>query len=84
MDNPLPDGALDGIHWKMVKPNDNVLSNKEARQFLKISQSQLDKLRKNKKIPSYLEKGCYFFLKADCVDWILKNQPDRLTEIKPK
>jgi hypothetical protein len=68
----------------MVKPNDEVLSQREARSLLKISQGALDKIKKKKEIPYQMSQGCYFYLKADCVDWILKNQPERLKEVGTK
>jgi len=80
MSTELPPDAFDGIKWEMTKPSDKVLSNKEATKFLKISQRELDKIRKKKEIPFYIHKGCYFYSKADCVDWIRKNQPGRLTK----
>ena len=84
MSNIFPDKALEGIHWEMVKPNDEVLNQREARSLLKISQNALDKIRKKKEIPFQISKGCYFYLKADCIDWILKNQPERLKKVEPK
>jgi hypothetical protein len=81
MSNRFPTTALDGIHWEMVKPNNDVLNQKEARALLKISQSELDKIRKKKEIPYRIYQGCYFYLKADCIDWILKKQPKRLKKI---
>lgn len=84
MSNELPENAFKGIHWEMVKPNEQLLSQKEARDFLKIPQHRLDKIRKKKELPHYVHKGCYFYLKADCVDWINKNQPERLKKISAK
>jgi hypothetical protein len=81
MGNVLPDKAFTGIRWEMVKPNDDVLNQREARALLKISQLELDKIRKRKEIPYYINKGCYFYLKADCIDWILKKQPKRFKKI---
>lgn len=84
MANEIPKKDLIGIRWKMVKPSEQILSQKEAIDFLQISEYQLIKLRKKKEIPAYLEKGCYFYSKADCVDWINKNQPDRFKKVEPK
>jgi len=84
MSNEIPKKDLIGIRWKMVIPSEKILSQKKASEFLQISEYQLIKLRKKKEIPSYLEKGCYFYSKADCVDWINKNQPGRLKKVEPK
>ena len=84
MSNIFPDKALKGIHWEMVKPSDEVLNQREARSLLKISQHELDKIRKKKEIPYQISQGCYFYLKADCVDWIFKNKSRRLKKIGSK
>ena len=67
MSNVFPDKALNDIHWEMVKPSDEVLNQREARSLLKISQNALDKIKKKKEIPFKISKGCYFYLKADCI-----------------
>ena len=41
MSNELPPDALGGVKWEMKKPSDQVLTNKEAREFLKISEHAL-------------------------------------------
>jgi len=46
MSNILSDKAFKGIHWEMVKPNDDVLNQREARTLLKISQCELDQIKK--------------------------------------
>jgi hypothetical protein len=81
MSNVLPDKAFTGIRWEMVKPNDDLLNQREARALLKISQHELNQIRKRKEIPHHVFKGCYFYLKADCMDWMLKKQPKRFKKI---
>jgi hypothetical protein len=80
MSNELPDDAFDGIKWEMQKPNKELLSNKETTKFLNTSQNALDKIRKKGELPFHIHGGMYFYLRSDCVDWILKNQPGRLTK----
>jgi hypothetical protein len=58
MSNVFPEKAMKGIHLEMVKPSDDVLNQREARSLLKISQRELDKIRKKKEIPYQISQGC--------------------------
>jgi len=59
MSNEIPPDALGGVKWEMKKPSESVLTNKEAREFLKISQHVLDKIRKKKEVSSIIIQQYY-------------------------
>lgn len=82
MNDELSRKSVKGIRWEIVKPSEEILTQREALKFLKVSSTKIVSLRKKNEIPFQIHKGCYFYQKADCVDWIRKNQPGRLTEIK--
>lgn len=82
MSNEILDDDFDGMHWEFVNHNKNVLTNKEAVKFLQISQDELNKIRENRELGFKIHGGMYFYKKADCVNWIRKNQPERLTKKK--
>lgn len=81
MSDILSDKAFNGIHWELVKPNENILTQTEAIKLLKVSPKEIVRLRKKNEIPYKIHRGCYFYQKTDCIDWILKNQTRRLKKL---
>ena len=62
MDSEFSEKSFTGMHWELVKPNDNILTQSEAMKLLKVSPTEIVRLRKKNEIPYRIHKGCYFYL----------------------
>ena len=78
MNDELPDDPFKKIKWKLHIPDKDILSNKEAAEFLKISLPELTKIRNRGEIPFHIHGGMYFYKSVDCAQWIKENQPERI------
>jgi hypothetical protein len=65
------------VGWTFNYPR-NRYSCQEASQFLKLPLPKLYAIRRNGEIPFIETQGMYLFTEKALVDWIQRNQPDRI------
>jgi excisionase family DNA binding protein len=66
----------------MNKSNEEILSLKEAAEFLKLSVSCMYKKTSSKQIPHYVPGGKrVYFKKSDLENWILSHKVDSINEV---
>lgn len=68
----------------MKTQNEEILSLKEAAEFLKVSKSCLYKKTSQKQIPYYKPPGCkrIYFRKAELEEWLLSNKVETVSELE--
>ena len=65
----------------MNKSNEEILSLKEAAEFLKITESCMYKKTSSKQIPHYIPGGKkIYFKKSELENWILSHKVDSISE----
>lgn len=65
----------------MSKSNEEILSLKEAAEFLKLSESCMYKKTSSKQIPHYVPGGKkIYFKKSELENWILSHKVDSINE----
>jgi len=73
------------VNQKMIMPSKEVLSFKEACQYLSVSNSWLYKLTHRRMIPFYRPNGkMIYFKKTDLNNWLLRNRVSTDEEIEQK
>lgn len=68
----------------MKTKNEEILSLKEAAEFLKVSKSCLYKKTSQKQIPYYKPPGCkrIYFRKEELEEWLLSNKVKTVAELE--
>jgi hypothetical protein len=63
--------------WKFNYPPDRY-SCQDASEFLQVKVSEIYAIRRKGEIPFIKNQGMYFFTKPDLIDWLKKNQRERV------